>query len=767
MKNSLSQRVAEFAVRQRLPLVIFASILSLLLGSGIVRTSFDTSFNALLTRSDPYLEEYDALEEEFPGAIEISFVFVAEEGKTVFDKPVLDAMVQLRDNYKSIPYTDRLNSIIDYRSPETRKRLFIRSIDAYSQAELGALLDTALADRLLTANLLSPDATLSFAQISTDMDPASPQQRLQLADAILALRDELRAQNPGISIHANSEVLLEQSSQQAMIDDLTTLLPFVILACVLVICYCFRSVTLGFCILSHTVFTIVSTVGVLAYLGFAFNSISVMAPLVVVIISVANSVHIISIYKQSLHRGMSNTTAMQESVRQNFQPVTLAAVTTAIGFSSLNMCSSPAIQDFGQIVAVGIVFAYLFTLTILPALLIKSSAAAKKPDPVDSPFMHNALHGLSEFTTRNDKSIFWSCTVLAIVTIMLLPLNETDFNRLDFIASDSDIKQYYDEVSERLNRGPALSYGIETNVVDGTLDPQFLTRLDQFSQWLNQQEDIESVVSVAEVVKTIHQIQNDDDPEFFHIPDDYNTIANYLLGYALVQSEYFPLFGFVNPDFSTMRIFINATPTSNEELLRLDQRITAKFEQDFPESKLVHGSGILLFARMDSLVTIELLQGYSVSLILITLSLIVGLRSVYFGILSVLPNLLPATIVFGLWALFVGQIDPFVMMLFSISIGLVVDDTVHILSHYLQQRRAGDNQKRSIEHAIKVAGPALTITTAVLALGTTILIWANTLYFQQAAKLLVPIVVIALVLDLLYLPTILRRFDKGLKAETP
>ncbi len=775
MKKSFSQQVAEFTIKRRGSLLLFTVILSLILGSGILRTRFDTSFTALLTQGDPYLEEFDLLEEEFPSAIEISFAFTPEQGKTVFDKTVLDAISQLKDNYKAIPYAERLSSLIDYYSPETRKRLFTRSVESYSQTELNALLEGALADRLLTANLLSQDAALVFALITTTADQDSAQQRLQVAQGVLQLRDALRAQNPHVGIHVNSEVLLEQSSQQAMLDDLTRLMPLVILACVLVICYCFRSVTLGICILSHTLFTMLSTVGALAYLGLAFNSISVMAPLIVVIIAVANSVHIISIYKQSLHRGNTNIVAMQESVAQNFQPITLAAVTTAIGFSSLNMCSSPAIQDFGQIVAVGIVFAYLFTLTLLPALLIKFSALAKKSDPADSPFMHKALHALSEFTARNDKSIFYSCSALAVITAMLLPLNETDFNRIDFIATDSDIRQYYDEISLHLNRGPALSYGIETNVVDGTLDPQFLSRVEQFSQWLAQQRDIESVASIVDVVKTIHQNQNKDNAEYFRIPDDQNTIANYLLGYVLVQSKDFPLFGFVSTDFSLLRLFINATPTSNQQLLDLDQRISARFKQDFPEAALLHGSGLLLFARMDALVTVELLQGYSLSLLLITLSLIVGLRSVYFGILSVLPNLLPATIVFGLWAVFVGQLDPFVMMLFSISIGLVVDDTVHILSHYLRQRQAGVDKSLCIEHAIKVAGPALTITTLVLALGTTILIWANTLYFQQAAKLLVPIVLIALALDLLYLPTVLRRFDnrfdkrfdKRFKAETP
>lgn len=771
MPKSVSQQVAEFTVERRKLLLTLACLLSVLLGSGVVRTSFDTSFSALLTRSDPYIDEYEELQAQFPDSISISFVFIPEPGKTVFDRSVLNAISQLKESYTSIPFADRLSSLLDYQSPETRRRLFTRSLQNYSQAELDALLEPALQDRLLTANLLAQDGAMSFATITSSAEQVDSAQRAEIAEATLALREQLRLQNPTLGIHVNSDVLLEQSSQRAMVDDLTTLLPFVILACVLVICYCFRSITLGICILSHTLFTILCTVGTLAYLGFAFNSISVMAPLVVVIISVANSVHIISIYKQSLHAGNAGIVAMQDSVRQNFQPISLAAITTGIGFSSLNMCSSPAIQDFGQIVATGIVFAYLFTLTILPALLINFSAAAKKDDPADSPFLHEVLQRMSEFTARNDKPIFWSCSALAIATLMLLPLNETDFNRMDFIATDSefDLKPYYDEVGERLNRGPALDYAIDTGMPgrsDGELDPAFLNRLDNFMQWLQQQPDIESLASIVDVVKTIHRIQNDDAPEFYTIPEDGRTIGNYLLGYALAQSEDFPLFGFVSADFSRLRLFINAIPSSNEELIDLDERISNKFSEDFPDAKLIHGSGILLFARMDSLVTIELLQGYSLSLVLITLSLIVGLRSLYFGILSVLPNLLPATIVFGLWALFVGQLDPFVMMLFSISIGLVVDDTVHILSHYLKHRRAGDSKRFSIEQAIKVAGPALTITTLVLALGTTILIWANTLYFQQAAKLLVPIVVLALALDLFYLPTILKRFDNRFEAET-
>lgn len=765
--RSFSKRVADFTIVNRKLLTLLSAVISLLLATGIVRTNFDTSLEALLTESDPYLDELFLMDEAFPSPLEVRFAFVANDSDTVFNSALLAAIADLKDSYTAIPFTARLTTILDYVSPETQSKLFIKTLRSYSEEDLNELADTALADRLLTANLLSDDAALTFAIITMDSQSLSDDDRLEIADAALLLRDDLRARHPDVQILANSDVMLEQSSQQAMVDDLTNLLPFVILACVLAICYCFRSATLGICILTHVLFTLLCTIGTLGYLGFSFNSISIIAPLVLVIVAVANSVHIISIYKQAMHRGTAKIDAMHESISHNFQPVSLAALTTAIGFSSLNMCSSPAIQDFGQIVALGIVFAYLLTLLLLPAVLIWMTSQREVRASTGVSFMEGTLERVSEITRRRDKPIFWGCTFLAIATFGLLPLNETDFNRLDFIAADSDIKQFYDEVSGHYNRGPALNYGIDIRTEWSAIQPDFLRRVEAFGFWLNEQAEVESSASVVDVVKTIHRVQNDHDEAFNIIPDDFDTVANYLLAYALIQSDDFPLFSFVSTDFSMINLFINAVPMSNQELIDFDARVTEKFQQDFPEAELLHGSGILLFSRMDELVTIELLQGYSISLLLITITLIIGMRSFYFGMLSIIPNLLPATMVFGFWALFVGQLDPFVMMLFSISIGLVVDDTVHLLSHYLEKRRKGIGKTDSIDYAIKTAGPALSITTIVLALGTTILIAANTIYFQQAAKLLVPIVVLALVLDLLYLPTILRRFDNQFKTGKP
>lgn len=756
-RKSPGRHFVEFRYRY----LLLTLITALALAFGIAQITFDSSLSALLSDNDPYLDELAELNEAFPSSLQVNFAFVPESG-TVFQQEVLRAIDGLRQNYTMIPGAVRVTSLIDHFSPERQTRLFTKPYEQYSQAELDELITTALSDRLLTQNVLMGEASLSFANVIFPDNEADPNTRLTIADSVIALRDKLRLDHPTVGIHANSEVLFEQYNRDAMIDDLSGLMPLVILACVLIICYCFRSATLGIAIFSHVIFTILATIGFLGLSGIYLNSVSVIAPLVVVIIAVANSVHIISLFKQHLAGGESIAAAMQASIDHNFRPISLAAVTTIIGFSSLNLCSSPAIQGFGRIVAIGIVFAYVFTFTLLPVLLVWLVGKGKNSRQ-QLTFMQPTLVKICALVENKEKPLFWVFTIIALATFAMLPLNETDFNRLDFVAEDSDLGRYYAEVGDRLQRGQALIYGIEHPIQNGGLDPEFLKKVDSFSRQIEQESEIQAAASLVDVVKTVNRFQNNMSEEHYIIPDTQTEIINYLSAYRIVESEDFPLSSFINEDLTMINLVVNASPMTNQELIDLDQRLSDLFTQQFPEARLIHGSSLLLFARMDELVTIELLQGYSISLLLITAALIVGLRSFFFGFLSVLPNLLPASIVFGIWGLFIGQLDPFVMMLFSISIGLVVDDTVHILTHFLNHRRAGAGHSEAIEHSLKVAGPALTITTMVLAIGTLILIGANTLYFQQAAKLLVPIVVLALVLDFLYLPTILKRFEKKLE----
>lgn len=769
----MTEKLASLLVQHRIAALMISVIVSMFMALGLTKTGFDTRILVLLGDNDPYIRERDWLNARFPTRQDISIAVISREGETdVFSPVILDALGALHREYRRVPYVERTSSVVAYDSPFGEIGLIpgrFRNFALVPPDALAAARSKAMADDFINGALVSPEADLAIFAMSLSLQESTTAQNRDINLALTDLLDFLHTEHPDVLFYPSAEAVFEQSTRQAMIRDLTLLLPLVIFCCVILLCYCFRSVRYGASILLVTLLTVTCTVGLLGWLGVAFNSISVMAPLVVVIIAVANTAHILSIYRQAQQQpATSPTNAMQDSVGFNLRPVSLAALTTAIGFASLNYASAPAISQFGTIVATGVLFAWLFSFLCFPALVLMT-----RGQPGDIRLATQLVDLCKSILARHEKSMFWTVVVIGLIAAALLPLNKTDFNRLDFIDKDSPLHRYYELVSERMGRGTGLTYGVaawqnDTEIAGGAIQPDFLQAVDRFAEWLRQRDDILDVISLVEVVKTINEtllgarIDPLSEQNSYRLPDSAEEIEQHLMNYLSVQRSGFSLNNFISDDFSTIRLIINTRPLSNQQIIDLDLSLAHYFDENFAHEsiRLIHGSNTLLFARMDKTVTVELIQSYMISLVMITLALTLGLRSLYFGLISVIPNMLPATIVFGVWGLAVGRIDPFVMMLFSISIGLVVDDTVHVLSTYQRQKQLGYNTDEAINAAINKAGPALTVTTAVLALGTFILLFASTLYFQQAAKLLVPIVVLALILDLTFLPALLARLEK-------
>ena len=758
------QPAVNFLIDRRSALLALSLVLTVLLGLGISRAGFDTSLGVLLTKSDPYLQERDHMAQAFPAPVEISFALLPDS-KIIFERETLLALADLNREFRSIPLAFSMNSVLEWQSPFGDQSLFLQAVTSQSQFTEQELLDArqrVLADPFLSNGYIAPEFDLTLANVRLRVTSISAQESREIVQATDALIQSLQLRHPSVKFFVSSEAHYEQSNRDAMISDLTFLLPLVLLLCTAIICYSFRSVLLGCCILGVALLTVLMTVGALAWAGQDFNTISVMAPLVVVTIAVADSVHIISLFRQALQRGLTPYAAIGQSLQFNLRPISLATITTLIGFASLNLASSPAISSFGTVVAIGVAIAYFLTLSVLPALvlLVPENRLGKLGQNGGVAIINFSIRTAQNLVAKHSGLLMLIVISLGAVSFGLSFLNDTDFDRGSFISEDSSLHDYYTEVSERMDRGTQLSYGIELATPFGSVEPEFLRRLDGFANWLREQEQVLGVVSLVEVIKTVNQVMNENDTTYYRIPESEAEVEDALFNYSVAQASDFSLSTLANDDFSLARIFVSTSIQTNQAILELSERIDDELARQLPEVTLLHGSSSLLFARMDKAVTVELLIGYAFSLLMITLTLIIGMRSVYFGLLSMLPNLLPAVLVFGAWGLFVGRIDPFVMMLFSISIGLVVDDTVHVLSTYQTSRSTGLMPAEAIKLALDKAGPALIITTAVLALGTCVLIGASTLYFQQAATLLVPIVVLALLLDLTFFPALLMRFDR-------
>ena len=755
--------LARTLVERRTLLAVLTIIVSIVVGWGVTKTSIDPRSDAILPEDDPYAAEVKAVEADFPRSRSALFTFIAPDGD-IFNREALTAMEALHARFGEVQSAVAVGSMVNYQLNAVDETIYGRQyllppVDSLSDNDLAEVRDIALADEDLVKTQLARDGDMALAIFKYRPSGEGLSERLEIARSVVALRDRLRGDYPGVEIYVLGNDLFELDSYNAQIKDRNNLAPLVALATTLLLWLCLNSLVYALCTLVVSFLGILLTIGTVGWSGFAFNQISNMGPLVVLTIAMAHGIHIISIYLQGLHEGLSKLEALEQSLRLNLQPVTLATVTTAMGFLSLNYCSSAGIYGFGNAVAMGVVWAYLVTLTLLPALIMWVPTR-RIPRPLG---VRGMIRRVSDLVTQRGNALFWGLSVIIVVCLAMLPLNKVDFDRFEFIDKDSDFHRVITALAEKIGNDQSLVYAIDSGQYYGIADPAFMLEVERFADWLEEQPDVSVVNSYVGMLKTLNEAENDNDEAWHILPDDNLQVIDYLVGYQLVQEIEPHLEPIFDPEYTTVRVVVGTSNLSNVQLLELNKRIEAWHTANInPDYRVLHGSNTILYARLNDTISRQLLEGFTVSFLLITLTMLVGLRSVRYGLISIAPNLLPPAVVFGVWGLFVGQLSPYILMLFSISIGLVVDDSVHVLSKYMAARKAGEDPDEAVRYSLDKAGSAITITTAALAMGTFILVFSNTYYYQNVALMLTPIIVVALLLDLLFLPPLLVKLDRFL-----
>lgn len=750
--------IIDLLLEKRNVLALVTLAFSLFVAVGIGDTRMEATSKSLLSDSDPFKLEVEMAQEDFPPTTGVLFAFEADD---IFALESLQAMDALTQRYSEVKSAIAVNSLLNRRFNDSDQKIYgrdylIPELDGLTASDTAKVREIALNDEDIVKNSLSKTGDMALAQIRYKNAEDDQATRLEIARSVIALRDSLRSEFPSVDIYVLGGLMFELDGINARTKDNQVLLPLVLTIGILLLWFCLRSLPFSISLMAMAALSFTATMGTYGWLNIAFNQISTLGPLVVIVIAIADGIHVLSIYAQGLHKDMNKIDAMRESLRVNIQPITLATVTTAMGFLSLNYSSSPGIYGFGNIIAIGVVWAYIVTLAILPALVLLLPTN-KVPKPLG---IAGFIRAVIKLVTTRGNVLFWASAAIIVVTLGLLPLNKLDFDRFTFVDEDSDAHHVLTALSEKIGNDQALAYSIDSGEYYGITQPEFLQQVETLSIWLEAQPESSFVTSYTDYLRSRNKSDNDDDEAYDILPEDQLQIIDYLVGYQLVQEIEPSLQPIFNADYSAVRLVIATSNLSNKELLDFNDRIDDWIAENVQKKyKVLHGDNSILYVRLDRLITMELMYGFMLSFFFITITMIIGLQSWRYGLLSIMPNLFPATIVFGVWAVFVGELSPYILMLFSISIGLVVDDSVHILSKYISGKKDGMSPESASIYSLDRAGSAITITTLSLALGTFILVFSSTPYFQSVASLLTPIIIVAWALDLFFLPPLLIKFD--------
>ncbi len=755
-------------VQHRFKLAVVALLVTIIGGWGVQFTRFDGTNESLFAEADEYKAEVDQARVDFPSsAPRLTMAF--EVDGDIFNLRTLTAIDELTRRYIEIDSAIALSSILTYRVSEADKEILGRSylfpdLDDITEADLQQIKTIALNDEDLTQARLTSAGNVTLATVSYSVSEDTSEARLAVAESAVVLRDSLRQQYPDIRIYLVGGPMFERDSNLAREKDNKVLLPLVVIAGVLLLWFCLGSLLSSIALAVVALTTIIVTVGTHALLDIPLNQISRLGPAVAGIVAFADGIHVLSVYAQKILRGTDRKQALIESININFRPIALATVTTTMGFLSLNLSSAPAIYGFGNIVAIGVIWAFFFTVFLLPAMILLIPARSiAKPLGVSG-----FIEGVLRLVARREKTLFWGFLGLIAVTLFMLPLNKLDNDPFDFIDEGSDLSVVVEIQQREFENDRGLAFVVRSNEYYGITNRDFLDKVDDIATQLEADPQISWVSTYTDYLKLRNKAANDDDEAYEVIPEDQLTVIDYLVGYQLV-AEIDPNLGQIfNKDYSAIYLYVATSGLSDEEILQLANKIDVLAENYASESfQVTHANNTILGARLNQIISTELFTGFSLSLVMITLTMMIGLRSLRYGLLSIAPNVFPITIVFGLWGLIEGNLSPYVLMLLAVSIGLVVDDSVHVLSKYKTARDSGKSPGESIEDSISLAGSAITITTLWMSVGIALMGFSSTTIFQNLTSIITPIIVIALFLDLLFLPSLLTRFDSWIDRTRP
>ncbi len=766
--NWLETSYPKWVLNNRWLIIFFCLFFVGLAASGGRLISFTTNYRVFFSDDNPQLLAFEALENTYVKNDNVLFVLAPEDGN-VFSREALSVVEELTKKAWQIPYSNRVDSITNYQHTEAEEDdLIVRDLAtnaaSLSDEELAKIKDIAINEPLLVHRLISESGHVTGINVTVQMPRLNEASETpEVVNFARNLADEIRAAHPEIKIYITGMVMMNNSFAESSKNDMASIVPISFGIMLLLLAVFVGGFTGTFVTLLVILFSILSGMGLGAYFGMPLSPPSATSPTIILTVAIANCVHILVTFMHEMRQGKSKNDALSESLRLNLQPVFLASFTTMIGFLTMNFSDVPPFGHLGNFVSIGIFFSFILSVSMLPAMISLLPVRVKQRKENDSRVMAK----IADFVVAKRTPIFWGMTGLILLLIAALPRNELNDVFVHYFDETIDFRTDSDFTTDNLTGLYNIEYSLEAAEAGGINNPEFLNEIEAFANWYRQQPETLHVNIYTDIMKRLNKNMHADDESHYKIPDDRNLSAQYLLLYEMSLPYGLDLNNQINIDKSATRMTATLKTISSNNLISLENRAQEWLNNNGQHIASADGSGTsIMFANIGKRNISSMLMGTTVALILISMVLIFALRSIKIGLVSLVPNLVPAAMGFGLWGLLVGEIGLSLSIVASMSLGIVVDDTVHFLSKYLRARREkGLSSEDAVRYAFMTVGKALVITSIVLVAGFLILSTSSFELNSGMGLLTAIVIAFALFADFLLLPSILMKIEGSTNEE--
>ena len=725
----MSVRLADFLWRWRYALSAFIVVVAIGLAPRANITHIDNDITAWFAKDDPVYRDYERFRDEFGGSRTLIIALKADSPDRLFSRPTLDFIRQVSGDIERIDTVERVASLATATTVEAlvdRSGAGDSGIDVRRLIEQGVaqtpedVRRRALKDDLIRGDLVSDEGSVTAVVVSFD------EKRIDAvrSGVIQRIHDLVDPRLPeGVKAYYNGSLEISETYNRITLANQRTFTPPIFLITLLAVYLSFRSWRKMLLTIVAVGISVLWTLGLFSLMGYTYNVLASMLVPLIVVLAIADDVHIMQHWDEE-RRHMSPEAAFKATVAHLATPLFGASATTALGMASLATSSVVAVQSFGVGSAVGIMVDFMISLVFVPTVL-----SLMKPEleaPPHEKYLVQPMQRIAAFSTTRPRLVLGVTVALSLVSLLGIRHLRVDTNHINFFSRDHPLGQSARVIDDELSGIYSFQILLE-GPPESLSTPDSLQRIDRLETELRKLPNVKKVRSVADYVRRVNKELHDGDPAADVVPSDAATVAQELFVFTLGGEGRHELERVVASDYSRAQIDVKLRAMSSDLVLSLIERTDALAGEMFAGTGIkatTTGSG-RLFSTLDHYLVTSQISSFGTAFITVFAVIFIIFRSVRFGFLTIAPNVLPVLAVLGVMGFLGISMNIATVMVASVALGVVDDDTIHFINRYRREVAAGADTDAAIQTATVHEGRASLTTAIINSLGFGVLMFSE------------------------------------------
>lgn len=773
--------------------------------AGLSRVVMNDSYESMLEKGDPVGINNEVFNERFGNS---EYIFILIEAKDIFKKEVLQFIKDVgEDIEQNLPFVKDYMGItnVEYISVDGDELIVEELVGDTIPMEkelLNEIKQKALKKEIYRNRIIDEKGTQAGIFIRFNNIPDScyvvekkegqlkniyfTQQVLGYKPVDTDINYKL-IKEPHIILTPTVEYLLERNSDKykailtgTPVSDyyIMTILQnetgkafaITLLVAIIVLSFLYKSVLAVVSPIITIISSIIITFGLLGWFKIVVSTYALVVILLLLVISVGYSIHIINHFRKSYLRQGSRIKALEHAYAGSGWPCFISALTTIIGFISFIVVDIVPVKNMGIACAIGVFTTFILIVVLVPIFL--SFGKDKQVETDDKGFIRIERNSL--YLKRIADRVIGGFRTTSIISGLLIILCvvfvfniRADTNYVNLFGMRLPFVQ--DAVYSTENIGSLYSYevSVELPMEEMAKEPSVMNAFEELGQKIESYSTTKMTSSIIDLLKDINQTMNNNDTNFYKLPNTRELIAQYLLMYEMSGGD--ELENWVDFSYQVLRksVYVRKSTT---DLINSFSEIRQFVKDNFPEGTNVRISGNMatVLRAISALVDGQVLS-ILFAFIGVAIMMMISLRSFKGGLISMIPNTIPIFFIMGFMGFAGITLNIQSIVVAPLILGIAVDDTVHYFLHFKKEFMKTRSYKIANQNTYVNVGWALVNTSLILVIGFLPYSFSPVVSFKQLSVLIIIGVIIALLADLLITPALfnwLKPFGQEEKIST-